>query len=116
MERTVCSVTAAREERSYLICVDVGVTSVRDAVTSRILRAGSRVQYSVFAVPATPVILAELHRDLKTLIRGHRAHVLIFDVGRAVTSHSRVIELGCTLYGRSGPVSEKLRTPNGWFA
>lgn len=105
-----------RAERTYLICVDASDTAVREALTSRILRLGSRIQFSVFAVPATPLIFAELHRDLSSLVLRQRAHVVIFDVGVSATAVSRVIELGCALHSPGATVFDSLRTPNGWFA
>jgi CRISPR-associated endonuclease Cas2 len=86
---------------------------LRDKINEAILRSGTRIQYSVFAVVATPLILAELHRDLTTLTRGDRAHVVVFDVGGTDISGSRVVEYGSPLTG-NGSVVEHMSVPDVW--
>lgn len=99
--------------RSYVLCCDCTDNALRDKITETILRSGSRIQYSVFAVVATPLILAELHRDLTELTRGQRAHVVMLDMGGTGVSDSHVVEYGTSLVC-SGRVVEHFDVPDVW--
>ena len=107
---------STREERTYVICVDSSDNTVRSEINSRILRVGVRLQFSVFIVAASPVIFAELHRDIKHLCTGSATHVVVVDLGPSTTVLHRVTEIGFPVCGEGDKTPVVWKTPNGWFA
>lgn len=108
---------STREERTYIICVDSSDNTVRGEISSRILRVGVRLQFSVFVVAASPVVFAELHRDITHMCKGSLTHMVVVDLGPSDTVLRRVTEIGepvCDTESNGTPVTWK--TPNGWFA
>lgn len=76
------------------------------------LRMGHRVQFSVYAVVGTPVMLAELNRDLRRLAaRG--AHIVMVDLGLSAVAAVSVTEFGAPL-ARNRSVLRSVEVPRGW--
>lgn len=107
---------STREERTYIICVDSSDNAVRAEITSRIMRLGARVQFSVFMVPSSPVLFAELHRDIVSICADSATHVVVVDLGPSSTVLRRVVEIGTSISDAEGGQPVACKTPNGWFA
>ncbi|TXH10116.1 MAG: CRISPR-associated endonuclease Cas2 [Spirochaetes bacterium] len=97
---------------TYLITYDVSSDSLRDKISTRILRSGRRLQYSVFIVLASKVVFAELHRDLLFLSRNGGAHIVSVKLGSGSSAESRITEYGEPLVG-DGEI-RPWHMPKGW--
>jgi len=100
--------------RTLLICVDCSDEELRTQINSAILRIGYRVQYSVFIVVGTRVLLEELHRDLSRYAQQLTAHIVVIDLGSPSRSVQRMTEYG-TPYGSNRSAVESAQIPDIWL-
>lgn len=83
------------DARRHLVAYDVTDDRRRTRIANGLSAFGDRVQYSVFIVDASPVVLARVRRKLEQLIDVEEDSVLICDLGlRAGVENKRYICLG----------------------